>query len=411
MRRKAIFAVLGSGCLVLILVALPFMTAWAKTVAPAKENIKIGFSIPLSGVFAAGADSQMKAQRLWSEIVNERGGIYVKDIGNRLPVKLAYYDDKSSTEDAIKIYERLITVDKVDLLLPPWGTQLCVSLIPTMERHKIPWVAGTCGGMDFKKARGLKYSWVLDFLSSETAASVVDVLSAHKDHINTVAVIYAHVDFTVENERFFVPAAKEAGFEIILDKDYPMGVSDLSGVLMEVKRKNPDAFIAFTYPADCFLVIKQAMEVGLNPKLFYSAVGPGCSAFPDIFGPATNGICTQGTWSQKLPWPGAKEFYDNYVKRWNCAPDYLDSVLSYQVCQIMEQAVEKAGTLDLEKIRDVIATEKFTTIDGPIKFSGEVTNTLARRGLLQWQEGEVEAIWPPEKSTAELLIPKPSWPK
>lgn len=411
MTKKRIFTVLGSVCLVLILVALPFMTVFAKPAVPAKESIKIGFSISLSGPFAPSAESQMNAQVLWSEQVNERGGIYVKDMGKRLPVELVYYDDKSSPEDMIRIYEKLITVDKVDLLLPPWGTALCVPLIPTMENNKIPWVAATCGGMAFKRTKGLKYSRVLDFLSRETAASVVDVLSAHKDDIKTVAVIYAHVDFTVENEGFFVPAAKEAGFDIVLDKDYPMGVTDLSHVLLEIKRKNPDAVIAFTYPPDCFLMLKQAMEVGLNPKLFYSAVGPGCSAFPDIFGAATDGVCTQGTWSGKLPWPGAKEFYDSYVERWGCAPDYLDSVLTYQTCQIMEQAVDKAGTLDLEKIKGVIATKEFTTIDGPVKFAGDVTNTLARRGLLQYQKGMVEAIWPPEYATAELVIPKPAWPK
>jgi len=409
--RKKVFTLLGSITLIMMLVVLPFMAACAKPAPPPREVIKIGAATALTGLHAAASDSEFKAQQLWVEQVNAKGGLYVEEYGKKLPIEFIYYDNKSSEEDTIKIYEKLITVDKVDLCLPPSTTGLCVSIIPTMEEHKIPWVACTSGGKAFVETEGLKYSWDLDFLSYDTAAAVVELLSAHKDEIKTVAVLYEHEMFMVENDTTFVSLAEEAGFDIVLNKDYPAGVKDLSGVLLEIKGKNPDAVIAFSYPGGCFLMLKQAMEVGLNPKFWYGGIGPGISAFPHVIGAeATEGICLQGTWSYKLAFPGAKEFYDSYMAKWEMPPDNLNSALGMQGCQILEQAIEKAGTLDLEELRDVIASEEFMTIDGPVKFAGERTNTLARHGMCQWQSGVIEVVWPLDVATASLEIPKPAWP-
>jgi len=378
---------------------------------PAKESIKIGAATALSGLHAAASGSELKAQQLWVEQVNSEGGLYVKEYGKKLPIEFKYYDNKSSVGETIKIYEKLITVDKVDLCLPPSTTGHCVAIIPTMEKHKFPWVACTSGGKAFVETKGLKYSWDLDFLSYDTAAAVVEVLTAHKDKIKTVAVLYEHEMFMVENDQTFMSLAKKAGFDIVLNKDYPAGVKDLSGVLLDIKAKNPDALVAFCYPGGSFLMLKQAMEIGLNPKFWYGGIGPGISAFPRIVGkPATEGICLQGTWSSKLGYPGAKGFYDSYLKKWEMPPDNLNSALGMQGCQILEQAIEKAGTLNREKLRDVIATEEFMTVDGPVKFAGERTNTLARHGMCQWQNGVIEVVWPSDVATAPLEIPKPSWP-
>ena len=387
------------------------MAGCAAPAPPAKESIKIGAATALSGRHSAASDSEFKAQQLWGEQVNAKGGLYVKEYGKKLPIEFIFYDNKSSEEETIKIYEKLITVDKVDLCLPPSTTGLCVSIIPTMEKYKIPWVACTAGGKAFVEAEGLEYSWVLNFLSYETAAAVVEVLSAHQDEIKTVAVLYVHEMFMLENDTTFISLAEEAGFEIVLNKDYPAGVKDLSEVLLEIKEKNPDALIAFCYPGGCFLMLKQAMGIGLNTKFWYGGIGPGISAFPKIIGAeATEGICLQSTWSYKLGFPGAKEFYDSYLERWEVPPDNLNSALGMQGCQIIEQAIEKAGTLDREQLRKVLKTKEFMTVDGPVKFAGKRTNTLARRGMCQWQNGVIEVIWPLDVATAPLEIPKPLWP-
>ena len=149
---------------------------------------------------------------------------------------------------------------------------------------------------------------------------------------------------------------------------------------------------------------------GFKSKILLHARGSSFRClWAKIWG-STEGICTFGHWSPKAPWPGAKEFHDNYVAKFKVKPDYLNSSLAYVACQIVEQAVERAGTLNWEKIRDVIAKDEFSTINGPIKFTGS-ENLRTPYMVLQWQKEEIEIVWPPEVATAKPLYPKPPWPK
>ncbi len=235
------------------------------------------------------------------------------------------------------------------------------------------------------------------------------MLKAQKPQIKTAAILYLQDLFPRENLQFLEPTLEAAGIPVVLKKDYPMGINDMTILLAEVKAKNPDVVIALTYPADSFLMTAQAQEANLNPKLFMELIGPAIIGFHEKFGPATEGLITQGHWSPKGNWPGAREFFDRYRARWNKNPDYLDTSLSYIGCQILEQAIEKAGSLDRQKIRDVIASQTFSTINGPIKFTGS-ENLETPSMWLQWQKGELEIVWPPEMATETLLFPKPNWP-
>lgn len=376
---------------------------------PPKTEIKVGFAMSLTGRFAPGAEGQMQAHLLWEQDVNKRGGILVKDIGKRLPVKLVYYDDRSSTDTTVRIYEKLITDDKVDLLLGPYGTANVFAVVPIAEKYKAPIVASTGASIKVREQK-TSYVWFTNpMMPDRVMRSLVDLLKANKDKFKKVAVIYLQELYTRENLQFLEPYLKAEGFEIVLMKDYPAGVTDLTPLLREVKAKNPDALLALTYPADSFVLTTQAKEVGLNPKFLYQLVGPAAVAFGPKFGPATEGIATMGHWTPKGPWPGAKKFYDDYVARWNKKPDYLNSSEGFAVGQVLEQAVEKAGTLKWEKVREVIANEEFMTINGPVRYKGPELITVPA-AVMQWQKGELEIIWPPQSTTAKLLYPKPDWP-
>jgi branched-chain amino acid transport system substrate-binding protein len=232
----------------------------------------------------------------------------------------------------------------------------------------------------------------------------------HSLKIKKVAIIYVQDLFPRENLQFLEPALKKANIQTLIVKDYPIGVKDLTTMLSEVKGKKPDALIALCYPADAFLLTGQLQGVQFNPPFLFQLVGPTIAAYGQAFGPATEGIAAMGHWSPKGGWPGAKEFEERYVNKWKIRPDYLDSSLSYVGCEIIEQAIEKAGTLDREKIRDAIANSEFTTINGPIRFTG-TENMVTPAMILQYQKGDLEIIWPPQTATAKPLYPKPSWPK
>jgi len=376
--------------------------------ASAKDSMTVGFSMSLTGKYAPGAAGQMQSYQLWEETVNKQGGIYVKKYGKKLPVKLVYYDDKSGTGTAVRVYEKLITEDKVDVVLSPYGTAIHFAVAPMAERYKVPIVGSTAASVKFRDIKTRYFWFITSCLADRQMQALVDLLK-HLG-IKSVAIIYAQELFPRENLQFLDPYVKEAGFNVLMRKDYPMGAKDLTTLLSEVKGKNPEAVIALCYPAGAFTITTQAQEVGLNPKFFFELVGPCVVVFGPKFGAATEGIATMGHWSPKGKWPGAKDFYDRYVAKFNKKPDYLNSVLAYTSCQILQQAIQKVGSFDWNKLRDYIANSEFQTINGPIKFTG-TENMRTPSMILQWQKGEVEIIWPEATATAKPLYPKPVWPK
>jgi branched-chain amino acid transport system substrate-binding protein len=193
---------------------------------------------------------------LWAEQVNAAGGLSVK--GTRRRVELFGYDDRRETETVVRTYEKLMGSDKVDLILPPWGTGANFAVLPLIQKYGHPMLAPTATGrklLDFKNP----YFFAMLQQPDRMMGALADFLAAQG--VKTAAVVYVDELFGLEN----------------LSALEPVGVKDLSPVLRDFKSKNPDAFLGITYPPDTFLVTGQSKEVGFNLKVFYAAVG---SAFP-----------------------------------------------------------------------------------------------------------------------------------
>jgi len=410
MKRKVLWSTLVFAFLSVSLIVALIVTGCGPK-APAKEVIKIGFSRSLSGWAAVASEPEQESVILWSEMVNAQGGIYVKEYGKKLPVQLIYYDDKSSPEEAVRIYEKLITVDKVDVLFPPSQTAQNIAIIGICEKYHMPLLAATCGSSRGQEV-GAKYWWAITpvgaaWMSKENG--LASLLKNYTAEIKKVAILTLHDPFPMECRQAIVTYLGELGMSVVVDKDYPIDVKDLSEVLLDIKGKNVDALLGLSYPGDCFLIMEQSIGIGLSPKFMYFLVGPGTNAFIPIFGSATEGVCGMGTYSGALGIPGAKEFYDNMLKRWGHPPDLLNGADGWHAAQLMQLAIEKAGTLDPEKIRNVLATEEFVTIEGPVRLRNGI-NELASPGVIQWQQGMAQVVWPQEKATAEFEFPKPAWP-
>jgi branched-chain amino acid transport system substrate-binding protein len=375
--------------------------------ALAKDVITFGYSIALTGVHSAGAQGQVEAYAVWEEIVNKKGGIFVKEEGKKLPVKMVFYDDQSEPGTAVRIYEKLITQDKVDLILPPYVTPIHFAVAPLAQKYKIPLVGGTASSVKLREIKNDWFWFVTGSVADRQARAVVDLLKDLK--VKTAAVIYLQQLFPRENLQFIEPYLKEAGIQVVLLKDYPEAEKDLKSLLSQVKAKNPDALVCLSYPGDTFTIVTQAQEVGLNPKFMFGLVGPATLVFKPKFGPAVEGISAMGNWSPKMNTFGNKEFVDAFQAKHKKMPDALNSTDGYIPCQVMEQAVEKVG-LDRQKLRDYIANNEFQGIQGPVKFQGS-ENVKAIAGVLQWQKGAMEVIWPKSIATATPMYPKPAWPK
>ena len=256
--------------------------------ALAKDLITAGFSMALTGIYSPMAVGQMGSYQLWEEVVNQQGGIYVKEYGKKLPVKLVYYDDKSQAETAVKIYEKLITDDKVDVLLSPQSTTIHFAIAPLAEKYKVPIVGSTAASVKLREVSNRYFWFITACVPDRQMKALVDLLKSLG--VKKVAVIYLQDLFPRENLQFLQPELKKAGIQTVVTKDYPPGVKDLTTLLTEVKGKNPEAVIALCYPADAFLITTQAQEVGLDPKLLFELVGPLIDVFAPKFGGLVKGF-------------------------------------------------------------------------------------------------------------------------
>ena len=374
------------------------------TAAPAlaQEPVRIGYAIARTGPWAAGAQvTQEPNYIMWAEQVNAAGGLNVKGVKRK--IELMGFDDRSETETVVRTYEKLMASDKVDLILPPWGTGANFAVMSLVQKYGYPMLAPTATGRKLLEMKN-PYFFALLQQPDRMMDALAEYLAARQ--AKTAAVLHVDELFGLEQMSALEASLKAKGIQIIEKKSYPLGVKDLQPVLNDIKAKNPDAFIALSYPPDTFLITGQSRAIGFNPKLFYAAVGTAFPVYRDKFGKTAEGVMGLGTWNPRST-PAAKAYFDAHVKRWQKEPDRWASAHAWAGLQILQQAVEKAG-LDRKALRDYIANGEFDTIIGKIRFrNGE---NISTPGVVsQWQGGEFEVVWPPDRSTSAALYPKPAW--
>jgi branched-chain amino acid transport system substrate-binding protein len=368
------------------------------------KPVRIGYAISRTGPWTGGAQiSQEPNYLLWAEQVNAAGGLDVK--GVKRPIELVSSDDRSDIETCVRSYEKLMGSDKVDLILPPWGSNANFAVAPLANRFGYPMLAPTALSRKLVDMN-LPYFFALLQQPDRMMGALVDMLVANG--VKTLAVIYVDDLFGLENYGAFKVALKNTGIQVVEEKSYPGDIKDLSPVLRSIKDKNPDAFIGLSYPPDTILASKQSKEIGFNPKFYYASVGTAFQLYKNVMTPAgAEGVLGMGSWNTKTS-PGAKAYFDAHTKKFGGKePDRWASGHCWAGLEIMQAAVAKAG-LDRKAIRDYVAATTHKTIVGDIKFTGS-ENTATPGTVSQWQNGEFEVVWPVKSATAKLNPNKPAW--
>ena len=407
MNFKTLFRVIGFTLLSVMMLYL--------TPAIAKEKIIFGQAASLSGPNAViHTSGPAQTQQLWVDEVNAKGGIYVKELGKRLPIELIVYDDKSDHGTLVKLLEKLMVQDKVDFILPPCGTSYLFAAAPVANKNGYI-LLGNEGGATSLESMTKEFPYLFCVLNYSNHYQIPLLADQFAEWgIKTVALTYNDDLHGVEYEKVAKLEFEKRDIQIVMSKSHAIGIKDMSPILKEAKRKNVDAFCSFSYPNETFLVVKQAIEIDFNPKVFQANVGVYMPIFPDIVGAGNvEGVIGGGAWSPKQS-AAAKHLYDTLLaQHGKGALDMWGNLYYYGALQFFEQAIESAGTLDQKKIRDIMATKKFTTALGPTWFDD--MQRLAREchpgEYGQWINGEWEVVLPVNKATAQIQFPKPPWPK
>jgi branched-chain amino acid transport system substrate-binding protein len=375
-------------------------TLWANN-----QPVRVGYAIARTGPWSTGAQvTQEPNFLLWAEQQNAKGGLDVK--GAKRPIELISSDDRSDVETVVRTYEKLMGSDKVDLVLPPWGSNANFAVAPLANRFGYPFLAPTALSRRLVEMK-LPYFFLLLQQPKPMCDALVDMFKAHG--VRSVACVYVDDLFGLENYAAFKVALQGSNINLLQDTSYPGGVKDLSPVLRSIKDKNPDAFVGFTYPPDTILASRQSKEIGFNPKFFYASVGTAFQLYRNVMTAAgAEGVLGMGSWNPKTS-PGAKAYFDAHVKKFGPQkePDRWASGHCWAGLEILTAAVAKVG-LDRKAIRDYVAGTTHKTIIGDIRFTGS-ENTATPGTVSQWQNGEFEVVWPPAVATAKLNPNKPAW--
>ena len=375
--------------------------AWASH-RPNNE-VLIGGAISQTGQYAEPAGRQVNSIKLWVDEVNGRGGL----LGHKVVARLL--DDKSDTQTAIKLYEKLITEDKVDLLLAPYSSGITEAVANVNERYKMPFVAyGAASTPIWEKGR--RYIFNIVAVAEDYQKGAVHL--AKQIGVKKIAIIGQDSLFPRQAGQGAKEWAKKLGVDVVLEENYPPKQTDFTALLQKIKAAGADAVISNSYFADAAAQLRQMRELNINFKLYSSTVGPGLPNFPEQLGPTAEYVLGFSQWEplpQVFKLAGMKEYIDAYEKRFNEKPNYHAGG-AYGALLVTEAAVKKAGSFDNEKLREVLATLDITTMYGRYKVDAKGMNS--HEGItFQILKGQRRVVWPEKFAETKAELPMPEWSK
>ncbi len=377
----------------------------AATEAPAEAPIKIGASLPLTGDFSDPGTAAKKGYDLWVDMVNKSGGF----LGRQ--VEFITYDNASDPDTAVADYERLITEDKVDLVVGPFSSKL---VIPTSEvaakyGYAFPEPAG---GAPHVFDRGLTNIFFCQPASSDVQGIpfVNYVLSLPEDvRPKTFAVITQDDPFTLGVVEAMEPLLTAGGLTEVLNEKYPPDTKDFSSIAAKVADTDPDLIIGGTQFEDSVGQIKAYQQAGYQPRGAFFTTGPSLpKEFDEALGTATEGVFSAISWFESSTTETNPEFVKAYHDMYGPDPIAEDSANAFTVGQVLQQAVENTQSLDNAKLITEMHAATFKTVVGPLSFT-ELGQPKGSFMALQWQGGTSVIIAPDYAKQAEPVWPKPSW--
>ncbi|NLB29215.1 MAG: ABC transporter substrate-binding protein [Clostridiales bacterium] len=385
--------------------------------------------------------------RMWEDEINKDGGLYVKSLDRKVPVKITVTDDGSDVEKTTQLLEQILANEKPDLILAPDDTALLFATAPIVQRYGYLMISAEGGAKELEKqfsemredyGQVNVYS-VLSYSETQVPALVkllqdLDVTSVYCAYINDLHGI-EYWGYTEEK-------LKEVGIEI--KGSEPVDPNDPRGdvIINNAMSSGAQAFLGYMYPQQAIPVTMVARELDYNPDMYL--LGPGLCydffsvfAFGDFTQDSLQGLMGWGAWNEKSS-PAAKEYSEHFREYWTekglfwinedgtpgtgdpdalVYQDWWGHICYYSVMQILQQAVENAGELDENGVLnqatlvEYVGSNSFDTVMNPaLKFTNNILmDDMYLGNVGQWQNGVFEVIDADSRRTADPIFPKPAW--
>jgi branched-chain amino acid transport system substrate-binding protein len=378
--------------------------------------IKIGMSMPQTGSLGAGGQAALLALRMWVDDVNQRGGL----LGRK--IDFIVYDDQTNPANTPGIYTKLLDVDKVDLLIAPYGTVPTAPIMPLVKQRGLLLM----GNFSFQVNHKVQHDMWFNNSPWNDAASWSDGFFAlgQKAGAKSVAILAADQEFAQNLANGAREIAKKNGIKSVYDQNYPPATTDFSSPIRAIRAAKPDIVYVMSYPNDSVAIVRAVNEIGVGSgvKIFGGGM-VGLQFTPNMvnLGSQLNGIVNYNSYVPGMKYPGIEDFLGRYAKR--AADAKVDPLgfylppFNYAIGQMIEQAVNATKSLDQKKLAEYLRTNEMKTIVGPIRYdkSGEWANPrvvqaqfrgVADKDIEQFRKpGKQVILWPEQYKTGEVVEP------
>ena len=372
-------------------------------------TIVLGAAVSDTGKYAREGQDTRQGYDLWLDWVNnEYGGIHVGD--KAYNVEIIYYDDEGDPDTAANLVERLITEDNVDFLLGPYSSGLTMSTSAIAEKYGVIMVEGN-GASESIFERGFKNIFAVLTPAGNYTQSALKALADQGS--STVVIAYEDTAFPTSVGKGAERWSEEYGLEVLAVETYPKDIADVSAIMTKFRDLDPDVFVGGGHFNDALLFVRAAEELGFVPDAMVITVGPSNPDFVAEVGSSANYILGPTQWEATMSWEddwlgSAAEYAERYEGMWDEPPTYQAAESTATALALMA-AIEDAGTLDMDSVRQALYDLDIVTFYGPINFDDTGKNVAKPMGTIQIQEGLINVVAPVEASVADLMFPMPAW--
>jgi branched-chain amino acid transport system substrate-binding protein len=402
MRKTAVSILITSFLLFYVVLAVE---GQATKSSPGAGPVKVGGALSLSGVFAENGKWTKAGYDCWLQDINRRGGLLGR------PVEMTIYDNEGNADKGVTYYERLVTVDKVDLLAGSMPSIPFAAIMPLAEKYKKVFVGQGAQMQSFE--RGYTYSFgsppLMGIWGNMALTGPIEDLIPKAEWPKSIAV-FAMNDLASQPKRAaIVKWAEERGIKVVVEESYNLPLSDATPLVNKAKMRGAEAVACFSAFDDGVLITRTCKSLRYSPKIIFHQIASRVPAWMKEMGEDGNYVIGEAFWAADLPYPGNTEINQFAKEQFGLprAPDFL--ALGYCWMKTLELGVQGAGTLDNEKIRDYLRSHK---IDLP--YGKGIT--FDSKGLpppfcytIQTIGGQNKTVWPKDVATTKFIYPKPAW--
>ena len=385
--------------------------------ALAQGPVKVGMSMPQTGPLGAGGKAALLALQIWVEDVNKKGGL----LGRK--VEFVVYDDQTNPALTPSIYTKLLDVDKVDLLIAPYGTVPTAPIMPLVKQRGLLLM----GNFSFQVNRTVRHDMWFNNSPWNDARSWSQGFFEAADKLGgakTIAFLAADQEFAQNLANGAKQIAKSKDLKTVYEQNYPPATVDFSSMIRAIRNAKPDIVYIMSYPNDSVAIIRAVNEIGIGPsvKLFGGGmVGLQFTPIMESLGSLLNGVVNYNSYVPGVKYPGIEEFLKRYSER--AVKEKVDPLgfylppFNYAIGQILEQAVTATKSLDHKTLAAWLHKNEVNTIVGPIRWdeNGEWANPrvimaqfrgVADKNVEQFrQPGKQVVLFPPQFKTGEVMGP------